>query len=293
MCWRSNVSLEQEMTRLLSSSPQRHPKARPARGVPTKSPPAAAGQELSAAPEKPKVVRYLLVFLLGFAAALIWTTERQKQPPRSWSSAHQRRLQELMSLDFAALSGGTAFVGDSLTENLDLNHYFVPGQRLVNMGIQGDTCGGIGPLGCIERLDFGIIQARPARLVLLIGINDLAFTRYEDPLGSKLDRYEALEVRLRKRMPQCKLFLVSLLPTRAEHAYLRPEILVFNQQIRRLAERDHQVYVDAHRMLRDQEDLLNPSYSLDGMHLNPTGYQVLAQVYASALGLHLNPSAAP
>lgn len=238
-------------------------------------------------------MRYILVFLLGFGLALLWATDRQKQPPRSWSSVHQRRLQEFMSLDFTALSGGTAFVGDSLTENLDLDRHFAPGQRLINMAINGDTCGGLGPLGCIERLDFGIIQVRPSRLVLLEGINDLALTRYEDPLGSKLDRYEALEVRLRKRLPDCKLFLVSLLPTCGAQAYLRPEILVFNQQIRRLAERDHQIYIDAHAKLRDQQDLLNPSYSLDGLHLNAAGYQVLAKVYASALGLRLNRAIAP
>lgn len=63
----------------------------------------------------------------------------------------------------------------------------------------------------------------PQRTVLLIGINDLLFSRYEDPLGAKLDRYEALVIRLRKRLPQTQLCLLSLLPTGGDFADVNPK----------------------------------------------------------------------
>lgn len=229
-------------------------------------------------------MRYWIVFLVGLSLGLglslvVLNAEHQKAQRRPPNAAQQARLDQFRQLK---TTGGTVFLGDSLTELFPLEEYFSD-PKLVNLGVSGDTIGGVGPLGCLERLDQGVIRLQPQRIVLLIGINDLLFSRYEDPLGSKLDRYEALQIRLRKRLPQTQLCLVSLLPTGGQYAYANPEILVFNQQIRRLAERDHGLYLDAHRAFSP----LKSEDTLDGLHLSPSGYRRLARVYAQALGLKL------
>ncbi|MBX3169767.1 MAG: hypothetical protein KF760_20355 [Candidatus Eremiobacteraeota bacterium] len=231
-----------------------------------------------------KIVQLAIAMLmgvsLGLGLALAMLQAQNARTARSpLNAAQQARLSQLMQLK---QRGGTAFLGDSLTENFPLDQYFQD-SGLVNLGLSGDTIGGAGPLGCLERLDQGVTQLQPERIVLLIGINDLLLSRYEDGLGAKLDRYEALEIRLRKRLPQAQLCLVSLLPTSGEFAYVNPEILVFNQQIRRLAERDHALYIDAYQAFGK----LSPDDSPDGMHLSPLGYRRLAETYARALGLKL------
>jgi len=221
----------------------------------------------------------LLVGLgLGLALAML-QAQNSKAERRPRSDAQQAYLDQFKQLK---QRGGTVLLGDSLTELFPLDQYFQE-TNLVNLGISGDTIGGVGPYGCLERLDQGVTQVQPERIVLLIGINDLLFSRYKDPLGAKLDRYEALEIRLRKKLPQTQLCLVSLLPTSGEFACVNPEVLVFNQQIRRLAERDHCLFIDAHRAFGQ----LKTSDSPDGLHLSPEGYRRLAQVYAQALGLKL------
>ena len=229
-------------------------------------------------------MRFWIGLLVGLSLGLglglvVLQAEHRKAQRKPLNATQQARLAQIMQM---TQLGGTAFVGDSLTELFPLDRYFQD-PKLLNLGISGDTIGGIGPLGCLERLDQGLTQRKPQRIVLLIGINDLLFSRYEDPLGAKLDRYEALVIRLRKRLPQTQLCLVSLLPTGAEFAYVNPEIIVFNQQIRRLAEREHGLYLDAHRAFTP----LQSGDTLDGLHLSPAGYRRLAQVYAQALGLKL------
>lgn len=58
------------------------------------------------------------------------------------------------------------FLGDSLSDYCEWSEFF-PNQRIKNRGIAGDTTDGI-----LNRID-EVIQSKPQKLFLLIGINDL------------------------------------------------------------------------------------------------------------------------
>ena len=63
-------------------------------------------------------------------------------------------------------NSSVVFLGDSLTEGFDLERYF-PTANVVNRGLSGDTTYQVR-----YRMD-EIVIANPAKLFLMIGINDL------------------------------------------------------------------------------------------------------------------------
>jgi hypothetical protein len=67
----------------------------------------------------------------------------------------------------------TVFLGDSLTEGFDLAKYF-PGHLTLNRGIISDHIGIGGDQGVLQRLDVSVADCHTSRVILLIGVNDLA-----------------------------------------------------------------------------------------------------------------------
>ncbi|HEY9602403.1 MAG TPA: GDSL-type esterase/lipase family protein, partial [Allocoleopsis sp.] len=80
---------------------------------------------------------------------------------------------------------------------------FFPNQRIKNYGIGGDTTDGI-----LNRID-DIIQSKPQKLFLLIGINDLY---YGKRVAYIVDNYSLILETLKKQIPQTTVFVQSVLP---------------------------------------------------------------------------------
>jgi len=167
-------------------------------------------------------------------------------------------------------SGIIVFLGDSLTEWFDLESYF-PDQHIINMGIAGDTSDGI-----LYRLD-RVIRIQPAKLFLMIGINDI-FQGFpvQEIFNNQLNILESLKI----ECPNSCIFVQSLLPV--NESILGANGI--NQKVNRLNQllKDYcreakleYISLSEHFSARDG---LNPEYTYDGAHLTGMAYEVWAKL---------------
>lgn len=157
------------------------------------------------------------------------------------------------------LNGGIAFVGDSLTDWARWNEMF-PDQRVRNFGIAGDTT-----VGLQHRLD-QVIDAKPAKIFLMIGTNDVEFGRYtpEEIVAHIEDMLE----RLKASLPAAKIYVESLLPRQPEWD---AKVRAVNALLKPVAEKNATAYIDLYPLFA-KDGRLDPRYTVDDIHMAGEGY---------------------
>lgn len=166
------------------------------------------------------------------------------------------------------------FLGNSLTASVQWNELLgLPQAR--NRGISGDTSFGI-----LERLD-EVTEGAPAKIFLLIGINDIA-RGY--PAELILQNYEKIVRRIKNKSSGTAIYLQTLMPvnnsfTQFKGHYNKDEIIAeVNRGIKDIAEKQGVNFIDLHPHFLDKEQRLNRKYTEDGLHLNSLGYAVWAEI---------------
>lgn len=160
------------------------------------------------------------------------------------------------------------FLGNSITE---MGHWraLTQDSTALNRGIGGDVTAGI-----LKRLA-EVVRWHPDKLFLLIGINDLGKGVSVDTVAARYDRILA---ELHRQLPHTRVYVESVLPVnpgvaRFPKAYnVNAEVLRLNPMLKKLAHRYHDQWVNIHDTFRDSDGLLIASYTLEGLHLNPSGY---------------------
>lgn len=175
---------------------------------------------------------------------------------------------------FEALPIGSediVFLGNSITNGCEWSELFAD-SRVKNRGISGDIT-----MGVYDRLD-PILQGKPAKIFLLIGINDVARGFSVDSIVGNIG---LIIDKIRKESPATRLYLQSLLPV-TDHYHLFeghtsrgalvPQI---NERIKQLAEGNGITYIDLYaRFVDPSTGKMNTSYTNDGLHLLGKGYVV-------------------
>lgn len=165
-------------------------------------------------------------------------------------------------------------LGDSITEGFEVAKYF-PGRRVLNRGIGADVIGNAlpadDPRGVLQRLDNSVFDCAPTDVFLLIGINDLNSGRDVDAMESG---YRELLKRIRKRRPDLRLHVQSVLPTRGEHDKRNEPVRQFNSRLRKLAEEFRCDFIDLHPLMCDADGRLKAEFTNDGLHLTEPAYAV-------------------
>lgn len=162
-----------------------------------------------------------------------------------------------------------AFLGDSLTDGCDLEKYY-PQYKTANRGIGGETTHGLE-----KRLQVSVYDLKPKVAVLLIGGNNL---------DTMFENYENILKGLQTNLPQTKVILVSLTAMGEDWAYKNHIAAYNNVKIRMLAEKYGFTYVDVFSLLLDEAtDELCAEYTVEGVHLTPEGYEVLAGAITPAI----------
>jgi len=202
----------------------------------------------------------LFIFILNINA-------QEKQKKRLYSTYYYQRasLFETLSTD----STDIIFLGNSITnggEWCELFHDI----HIKNRGISGDTtCGVYDRLGVI-------LKGKPAKIFLLIGINDLG-------RGEKVENIvygiELIIKKIKIDSPSTKIYLQSILPTNDYYGkfkghtsrfYLIPDI---NKKLKSITNCEKVTYIDLYCHFVNEEGKMNLKYSNDGLHLLGKGYQ--------------------
>jgi len=164
------------------------------------------------------------------------------------------------------------FLGDSLTEAFNLERHFgLPNLR--NRGLSGDTTHQV-----IYRLQ-EIINAKPKKVFLMIGINDLFWGEEEVTVFQNI--VKILET-IRENSPDTLLYLQSILPVNEtvmfsdEHINLM--IFSLNDSLKRWCKKQKVEFLELYGDFLNNQGEMDRRYTYDGVHLAEEGYELWAKL---------------
>lgn len=186
------------------------------------------------------------------------------------------RMKEIILLNQHSLPGGTVFLGDSITQFMDLNRFFPELDDKYNCGIAGITSGML-----LYFIDEAVIKFQPKQLVYMIGTNDLGQTVMQSPRDIAIHIKELVET-VHYNLPDCQIFVVSPLPCIENmHGYkAKPGILRSNdiikmiyQETKKTIPYDYVTLINAYQSMCNKKGEPIESLYVDGLHINEEGYQ--------------------
>jgi len=167
------------------------------------------------------------------------------------------------------------FLGNSITDGSEWFE-LLQNPRAKNRGISGDTSEGV-----LFRL-YQVTRVQPAKVFLLIGINDLSKNVSPDTVYANICKIVST---IRTKSPKTKVYVQSILPvnntfkTFSAHTSRTPLVKDINQRLKNICPKLGATFVDLFSELKNpNDDLLNPLYTNDGLHLLGEGYKAWLQV---------------
>ena len=174
------------------------------------------------------------------------------------------------------------FFGDQITDYWGRgNTNFFPGKRWLNRGIAGQTTDQM-----LIRFRQDVISLRPAAVVILGGLNDIAGLHGPATEETVLDnlismaelaRVNGIRVILASVTPVCDCFTKG-----AARQRWQERISELNELIEKYCGRTGAVYLDYYSAMAD-EDNLKKELTYDGVLPNDAGYQVMAALAEQAI----------
>jgi len=165
------------------------------------------------------------------------------------------------------------FLGNSITDYADWNELLqLPEAR--NRGISGDIT-----FGVLERIG-EITEGKPAKVFILIGINDIA---RNIPDSVILDNYTRIIRAIKAASPKTIIYFNTLLPvnkTFSDKAHFNKDehIAAVNEGLKRICTQEKITLIDIHSRFLDAGKMLDKKYTYDGLHLNAEGYRLWASI---------------
>jgi acetyl esterase/lipase/lysophospholipase L1-like esterase len=173
------------------------------------------------------------------------------------------------------------FMGNSITDGWKrIDSSFFSGRPYYDRGIGGQTTGQM-----LLRFREDVISLKPAVVVILAGINDIAEnngpSKLEDVFGNIVSMAELAKA------AHIKVVLSSVMP--AHHFPWRlwidpvPKITALNQMLKDYPDKSHIVYLDYFTAMADERRGLPESLSRDGVHPNLAGYKIMEPLAEKAI----------
>jgi len=163
------------------------------------------------------------------------------------------------------------FLGNSITDGGEWSE-FLQNDRVINRGISGDVTEGI-----LYRLN-EITESKPLQVFLMIGTNDLALGSTKEITFNNICK---IVNEIRNQSPKTEVIVQSIFPVNSiyekfsGHTRNTEKIKWINRELSAWCSKNDIVFVDIFQVLKNEnDDLLNPDYTYDGLHLNGKGYQV-------------------
>ena len=229
-----------------------------------------------------KDVVYLIVIVLLLAStvtmSVLYAKLKANKKEESAPSYYDQKC-AAFALENANLSEGQiVFIGDSITDGYHLNnHYNDLPLATYNRGIGGDVTSGV-----IARLKTSVIDLKPSKVIMMIGINDINSGRTNDEI---MTNYKTIINGIQTNLPATQIICQSVLPMDSrvtawgiDLPNAIQKIKDLNARIKTYVESKGILFVDLFTHFKDENDQLIPSYSYDGVHPNAEGYDVWTSV---------------
>ena len=207
-------------------------------------------------------MKHIILLLFGLSFVLPqWAQERK------YSTFYEQRASLFEKLPIT--SEDIVFLGNSITNGCEWAELF-QNEHVKNRGISGDVC-----MGVYDRLD-PVVKGKPAKIFLLIGINDVSRGMAADTIVSEI---KMIIHKIKRESPKTKLYLQSVLPVNGcygmfnGHTSRWQVVKQINDLLVPLAKKEEIVYIDLYsRFVDGDTGKMNPEYTNDGVHLLGEGY---------------------
>lgn len=177
--------------------------------------------------------------------------------------------------------GQTVFTGSSLMEMFPINKLLAEhndGTIIYNRGI-----GGFISRELLEVIDVCAIDLKPSKIFINIGTNDLSDSRI--PISELMGNYDKIISEIEKELPDTVIYFMAYYPVNFEAAAENmkeclkirnnEKICTANAEVKKLAEKHGQRYIDINKNLMDEQGRLKAEYTIEGLHINEDGYRAI------------------
>jgi lysophospholipase L1-like esterase len=213
-------------------------------------------------------MRQKMILVLSMMAAVGKVAAQTEPVDSSYANNYYVERTKFFELLHAAPKP-VVFLGNSITEAGPWSEV-LPGINVINRGISGDNSWGV-----LNRLN-QVIAVKPAKIFLLIGVNDL---KRGVPVEYIVKNYDRIAAAIKAALPKTKLHLQSVLPV---HEPMLANIYakISNEKIKQLNEGLKQVaakyqvpFIDLYNeVFVDEKGQMRRDYTTDGLHCKPAGY---------------------
>lgn len=207
-------------------------------------------------------MKHILYYLLGCMCVFALSAQQRK-----YSTFYEQRATLFEELPIR--EGDIVFLGNSITNGCEWSELF-ENERVKNRGISGDVS-----MGVYERLD-PITKGKPAKIFLLIGINDVS---KGTPTDTIVTRIGLIVQKIKEDSPRTKIYLQSVLPVNdcygmfEGHTSRWQTVEQINGLLESLAKEEQVEYIDLYSHFEEPgTGKMNPAYTNDGLHLLGKGY---------------------
>lgn len=167
-------------------------------------------------------------------------------------------------------AGKIIFLGNSITEGGDWRK-LTGDNSVINRGIGGDIT-----FGVLKRLP-DVIQRKPSKLFILIGINDIG---KDIPDAVIADNVRKIIERVKSESPKTLIYIQSILPLNPyvegfpQHYDKENHVVHTNELLREVVHATKTRFVNLYPLFLDKQQRLDKKFTADGLHLSSIAYEV-------------------
>lgn len=180
-----------------------------------------------------------------------------------------------------AEKGQIVFAGSSLMEMFPINKLLKEHNDstiIYNRGVGGFLSNEL-----LDVIDVCAVDLAPSKLFINIGTNDLSWSSI--PISNLMKNYDTILTTVEKAVPNVKIYLMAYYPVNFEAAAeemkeclkirTNEKINTANKEVKKLAEKHGQRYIDINKNLIDGQGRLKAEFTIEGMHINENGYRAI------------------
>jgi lysophospholipase L1-like esterase len=224
------------------------------------------------------VATYGAIVLAICMVAKAETTESVAAGASLTSAAIAYRAERIRSFEAentSASTGGVVFIGDANMERFPLALLDTT-FTVINRAIAGETIGGAGAAGLVERIASTVAPLKPAKIFVLTGGTDL--TELQTLPDVFLAGYSELLQELKTAAPSAQIYVQGILPFRNALVRHNDTVRILNTRLESLARTEQVGFVPLHNHLADPKGNLAVELTSDGAQLNELGYRKWAAI---------------
>lgn len=169
-------------------------------------------------------------------------------------------------------------LGDSITELYPINEIY-GNLPIVKSGVSGYKTTDI-----LKRMDEMAYEYNPTKVILLIGINDIAYDTSTENVDKTLNNIKTIIKKLKQNRKNTKIYVESIYPINRElnqnriNEDINETIINMNNEIKNMCKESKSIYINMHDELTDVDGNFSEDYTNDGIHPNTLGYAKITRV---------------